>query len=615
MVGYSPRGDSLVMNVSQMIHSVSRANPHGVALSSGDSQLSFGSLNRAANQLAGHLRALGVTSGSVVPILLERSFEQITAALAVMRAGAAYLPMDTAWPDQRIRAILKDSEAEIFIAPYDLAGRLESGLRSVCTTRDSAAIEAATPVSDDLATQLASDSLAYLIYTSGSTGTPKGVEITHANLRNLIQWHLAAYSVTSEDRASHIAGLGFDAAVWEIWPYLAAGACVQLPGPMDELIRSSPAHLLRWLHDGHITHCFVPTALAEPLIQSEWPETTLLRFLLTGGDALRKKPLGSLPFTVVNNYGPTECTVVSTFGVVTADSPTPPPIGCAIRGASAYVLNEHREPVAPGEIGELYVGGASVGRGYRNLPDQTAAAFLQDPFSSEPGARMYRTGDMVAQLPNGQLAFHGRRDTQEKIRGQRMELDEINAVLSQCRGVLFSSVGTCKDNSGEKQLVAYVLPDEFAVPSSRALQEHLSKYLSSAMVPAIFVRLKVMPLNSSGKLDLSLLPAPNEQNALGDAEDQGSRQPATELEEAVLATVHGLLGSTSCGLDDDFFLSGGHSLLGAQLVTRVRTTYGVELTLRDLFEAPTAALLAQKVEELILAQIERMSDAEAEAAL
>jgi enterobactin synthetase component F len=217
-------------------------------------------------------------------------------------------------------------------------------------------------------------------------------------------------------------------------------------------------------------------------------------------------------------------------------------------------------------------------------------------------------------LPDGQLAFHGRRDTQEKIRGQRMELDEINAVLSQCNGVLFSSVGTSKDAAGEKQLVAYVLPDDFAIPSARALQEHLSKFLSSAMVPAIFVRLKAMPLNTSGKLDLSLLPAPTEHNALCDRDDTPSREPASELEEAVLATVHGLLGGTSCGLDDDFFLSGGHSLLGAQLVTRIRTNYGVELTLRDLFEAPTAALLAQKVEELILAQIERMSDAEAEAA-
>jgi hypothetical protein len=292
----------------------------------------------------------------------------------------------------------------------------------------------------------------------------------------------------------------------------------------------------------------------------------------------------------------------------------PPPIGRAIKGATAYILDENRRPVQRGEIGELYVGGASVGRGYRNLPQQTAATFLADPFSAELGARMYRTGDMVAELPDGQLAFHGRRDTQEKIRGQRMELDEINAVLSQCAGVLFSTVGTRVDPNGDKYLVAYVLPDESAVPSSRALQEYLSQHLSAAMIPAVFVRLKAMPLNTSGKLDLTQLPEPCAENELGEVKSSPERE-ATELEAAVLATVHGLLGSDAVGLDDDFFLSGGHSLLGAQLVTRIRSNYGIALTLRDLFEAPTAALLAAKVEDLILAQISEMSDAEAEAAL
>jgi amino acid adenylation domain-containing protein len=598
-------------NISERVHQIAERRPQAIALSSGSGHLTYRELDAAASHLAGYLAQHGVEEGAVVPLLLERSFDQIVAALAVMRAGAAYLPMDTAWPDQRILAILKDSRAEVFLAPYEVANRLATGLRSICPSQDADAIGSATPL---FSSELTHDALAYLIYTSGSTGTPKGVEITHGNLMNLVNWHLEAFSVTENDRASHIAGLGFDAAVWEIWPYLAAGATIQLPGQMDELVRTSPAHLLRWLHDGHITHCFVPTALAEPLIQTEWPETTLLRYLLTGGDALRKGPLPNLPFAVVNNYGPTECTVVSTFGLITADGPTPPPIGRAIKGATAYILDENRRPVPRGEIGELYVGGASVGRGYRNLPQQTAAAFLADPFSAELGARMYRTGDMVAELPDGQLAFHGRRDTQEKIRGQRMELDEINAVLSQCAGVLFSSVGTRVGVNGDKYLVAYVLPDESAVPSSRALQEYLSQHLSAAMIPAVFVRLKAMPLNTSGKLDLTQLPEPCAENELGEVKSSPERE-ATELEAAVLATVHGLLGSDAVGLDDDFFLSGGHSLLGAQLVTRIRSNYGIALTLRDLFEAPTAALLVAKVEDLILAQISEMSDAEAEAAL
>jgi amino acid adenylation domain-containing protein len=598
-------------NISQSIHQIAARRSHAIALSSGPLQLTYAELDEAASRLAGHLKQLGVTAGAVVPLLMERSFDQIVAALAVMRTGAAYLPMDTAWPDQRIRAILKDSGAEVFIAPYDLAGRLETGLRSLCLTRDADAITKADPCE---ASALPQESLAYLIYTSGSTGTPKGVEITHGNLMNLVAWHRETFRVTEEDRASHIAGLGFDAAVWEIWPYLAAGATIQLPGPMDELIRSSTAHLLRWLHDGHITHSFVPTALAEPLIQTEWPETTLLRTLLTGGDALRKSPLAGLPFRVFNNYGPTECTVVSTFCEIAPDGPTPPPIGRAIAGAFTYVLGDDCQPVAQGEIGELYVGGASVGRGYRNLPQRTASAFLPDPFNPNTGARMYRTGDMVRELSDGRLTFHGRRDTQEKIRGQRMELDEINAILGQCAGVLFSSVRTRVDAAGDKYLVAYVLPDEAIVPSSRSLQEYLSQHLSSAMIPAVFVRLKVMPLSTSGKLDLRQLPEPSADNELGEGHESVERD-ATELEAAVLAVVHGLLGSDAVGLDDDFFLSGGHSLLGAQLVTRIRANYGIPLTLRDLFEAPTAALLAAKVENLILAQIAEMSDAEAEAAL
>jgi amino acid adenylation domain-containing protein len=598
-------------NISERVRRAASVRPQAIALSSGEAQLTYGELDRNASRLAGYLVQQGVGQGSVVPLLMERSFEQIVAALSVMRAGAAYLPMDPTWPKERIRAILRDSGAEVLLAPGDVAARLETGLRNVCVAHDADAIAKATPY---LEADLSEESLAYVIYTSGSTGTPKGVEITRGNLNNLVDWHLEAFAVTEDDRASHIAGLGFDAAVWEVWPYLAAGATVQLPGPMDELIRSSPAHLLRWLHDGHITHCFVPTALAEPLIQTGWPETTLLRYLLTGGDALRRNPLPGLPFAVVNNYGPTECTVVATFGLIDADGPSPPPIGRAIRGATTHVLDENRLPVASGAIGELYVGGAGVARGYRNLPQQTAASFLDDPFSAQPGARMYRTGDMVAELADGRLAFHGRRDSQDKIRGQRVELDEINAVLSRCAGVLFSCVGTCLDAAGDKYLVAYVLPDESAVPSSRELQEYLSQYLPAAMIPAAFVHLKTMPLNASGKLELAQLPEPCAENELGGGHAAVPRE-ATELEAAVLAIVHGLLGSGAVELDDDFFLSGGHSLLGAQLVTRIRSNYGIALTLRDLFEAPTAALLAAKVEDLILAQISEMSEAEAEASL
>ena len=513
-------------NVSVLIAGHAAATPDAVALSSGASRLSYAELDAAANHLAGYLKSLGVRAGDTVPLLLERSFAQIVAALGVMRAGAAFLPMDMAWPDERIRTILADSGASVYLAATGDAARLAGGLKSICPRQDASAIAAAEPVSPRVSTpDVTAGELAYVIYTSGSTGKPKGVEITHGNLMNLIGWHLEEFRVDASSRAGHIAGLGFDAAVWEVWPYLAAGATVQLPGPMDELIRSSPAHLLRWIHDGHLTHCFVPTALAEPLIQSEWPETTFLRYLLTGGDALRRSPAPGLPFFIVNNYGPTECTVVSTFCFVEPGGPMPPPIGRAIRHAAAYVLDHAGKPVAQGSIGELYVGGASVGRGYRNLPAQTAAAFLPDPFSADPEARMYRTGDLVLALPDGQLSFQGRGDHQEKIRGQRMELDEISAVLDRCEGVVFSTVGTHLDGNGEKQLVAYVLPDEHGAPTPRALQDELARFLPAVMIPPVFVRLRTLPLNTSGKLDLSQLPAPGEENLLAGCEPELEREP------------------------------------------------------------------------------------------
>ncbi len=599
-------------NVSALIAGHAAAAPHATALLCGAARLSYAELDAAANRLAGHLLLRGVGAGDTVPLLLERSFAQIIGALGVMRAGAAFLPMDTAWPDERVRAILEDSGASVYLAADVDAARLASRLTNVCPAREAAAIAASVPAASSA---LDPDALAYVIYTSGSTGKPKGVEITHGNLMNLLEWHVGEFHVDASSRAGHIAGLGFDAAVWEVWPYLAAGATVQLPGPVDDLIRSSPADLLRWIHDGHLTHCFVPTALAEPLIQAEWPDRTLLRYLLTGGDALRRSPAHGLPFIVVNNYGPTECTVVSTFCLLEPGGPVPPPIGRAIHNARAYVLDENGAQVAEGTVGELYVGGASVGRGYRNLPEQTAAAFLPDPFSSEPKGRMYRTGDLVSTLPDGRLAFHGRRDTQQKIRGQRMELDEISAVLERCEGVAFSLVGTHLDRNGEKQLIAYVLPAEFASPGPRFLQEELGRFLPAAMIPHTFVRLRTLPLNTSGKLDLAQLPAPAEENLLKECEPAIERKATSALETAVLEIVHQLLGTDKVGAEDDFFLSGGHSLLGAQLVTRIRSAYGVELTLRDLFESPTAAQLAMRVETLILLQLEQMSDEEAEAAL
>jgi amino acid adenylation domain-containing protein len=451
------------------------------------------------------------------------------------------------------------------------------------------------------------ENLAYVIYTSGSTGEPKGVEVTHGNLLNLIFWHRAAFGIASADRASHLAGLGFDASVWEIWPYLTAGASVTL---VADDIRTSPQLLKRFLVDEKIDIAFVPTALAEPLMVSDWPADTALRFLLTGADTLRVRPHGALPFAVVNNYGPTECAVVATSGLI-ASAPQAgdlPPIGKPIAHTAIYLLDEARRPVAEGEIGEIYIGGTSVGRGYRHRDGLTAERFMPDPFRTVPDARMYRTGDLARLLPDGQIRFHGRVDNQEKIRGHRIEPEEIAAVLGRHPQVMSCAVIVRKEKAGEKQLVAYVVPAA-ADTSAEELREYLAALLPDYMVPGPFVRIDTLPLTTSGKIDCESLPAPTANNALG---QNGYRAPQTPTELRLMEIVAGVLGTAQIGADDNFFMMGGHSLLGTQVVMRAREDFDVDLTLRHLFEAPTVAKLAAVIERLAFEKVEAMSEAEAE---
>jgi amino acid adenylation domain-containing protein len=598
-----------VRSVPEQISELRDAYPLSIALSYSDRQLSYEELDRKADRFAGHLVQLGIVSGDTVAICMERSFDWIVAALGIMRAGAAYVPLDSAWPDARLRFAVNDSGATAFVARAALLDRLEIKARGVDPCRDAAAI-AACPEVARRAVPL--ESLAYVIYTSGSTGVPKGVEITHANLSHLVQWHRDAFGVTRQDRASHLAGLGFDAAVWEIWPHLCAGSTVCLA---DDAVRSSPELMQQWIIRERVTIAFVPTVHAAPMMAMEWPATTALRFLLTGGDGLHHGPAVQLPFDVVNNYGPTECTVVATSSVLKPGTTGAPPIGRPIAGASVYLLNENGEPVPDGSTGEIYIGGAGVGRGYRNLPESAERSFLPDrfagaPVAGAPGARMYRTGDRGVRRPDGEIEFRGRADRQTKIRGQRVELDEIGSVLAHHPSIEFAAAITNISEAGEKQLVAYVLPKEKAcVPTARELQSHLLNSLPDYMIPATFVRLHALPLSPNGKLDLTMLPQPTEANLL---ESKAAKAPATPIEEKLLTVMRELLKNDAVSPEDNFFLAGGHSLLGMQLVMRLRDAFGVDLTLQQLFEAPTVERLALVVETMLIDAIDAMSDEEAE---
>jgi amino acid adenylation domain-containing protein len=582
-------------SVSEQISELLDAMPHSIALRNGEQQLTYKELDARADRFAGYLVEFGVTSGGTVAICMERSFDWIVAALGIMRAGAAYVPLDASWPDARITFAAKDSGVTVLVAREALFNRLQfeqgGAVISIDPARDAAAIAATPPLPSRT---LAPESLAYMIYTSGSTGTPKAMEITHANLSHLVRWHRDTFQVTPDDCASHVLGLGFDAAVMEIWPHLAAGATLCFA---DESVRSSPELLQAWMLREGVTISLLPTVLGERLMTMDWPAETALRLLVVGGDVLQQGPAYPLPFEVVNNYGPTETTVAATYSVLVPGATGAPPIGHPITGATVYLLDEDGQPVSDGEIGEIYIGGDGVGRGYRSRTDLTQQRFLRDPFSTEPGARMYRTGDRGSRRPDGEIEFRGRLDRQTKIRGFRVELDEIASNLNSHSTLDFATVVTRKSDLGENQLVANVLPkSKEAVPTANDLQEHLLKTLPDYMVPATFVCLDALPLSPNGKIDLAKLAQSTDGRVLERVTVKG---PASSAEVKVLAIVRELLKNDQIGTADNFFLVGGHSLLGTQLLVRLRNEFGVDLALRQLFEAPTVEGLSGLVEGIV----------------
>jgi amino acid adenylation domain-containing protein len=557
------------------------AAPNQVAVIDEHVQVAYEELERESSRLAARLREAGAGPERTVGLLLPRSAQFVVAALAVLKSGAAYVPVDPATPADRVSFMLADAGVVALLTESNIIRELASASRRVIA-------------SDEIDL----DTLACIIYTSGSTGQPKGVEITHANLCNLIEWHQTAFAVTANDRASHVAGLGFDASGWEIWPYLTAGASVHIA---DEATRRSPEMLRDWLVAQKITIGFVPTLLAEQLFCAHWPGGTALRMLLTGGDTLQRRPPAGLPFTVINNYGPTECTVVATSGMVSAhpESADRPSIGRPITNATALVLDPALRPVAPGEDGELCIGGALVGRGYRNAAELTASRFVTYIAASGEPLRIYRTGDRVRLLENGELEFLGRFDDQVKIRGYRIELAEIVTWLNRYPGIEASTVLVSDVAAAGPSLVAYVVPAADAHLTESELREFLAAKLPDYMIPAYVVSIHALPVMVNGKLDKSALPAPRLDNLLPkaatvtDAQSQGS-----PVEEQIAALVASLMGRPSIGPDENFFMAGGHSMFGVQLVARIRDTFGVKLSLRQLFKAPTIAGLAAEVARL-----------------
>lgn len=595
--------------VHQLFQTWAANQPARIAVSSSHGALTYGQLDSRASLLAQRLRTLGVGPETVVALCAPRSAALLVGAVGILKSGGAYLPIDPAEPAVRTEAMLSDAGVSIVVTSEAAVEKIENANRHTILLNDTGELMNPQPSSrraeqpDLLAgnrCEVGPKNLAYVIYTSGSTGTPKGVEITHESLSNLVSWHQNAFGVTPDDRATCLARVGFDASVWEIWPYLAAGASLHVP---DDDKLNDPDALHAWLIEQGITITFVPTPMAERLVSCSWPANAPLRIMLTGGDALHVYPAPDLPFALVNNYGPTECAVVATSGLVPTTRMTNrmPGIGRPIANTQIVVLSEDLAEVPPGAAGEIYIGGIGVARGYRNQPELTAEKFIPNPFG--PG-RLFRTGDRAQFLPDGQLAFLGRLDEQIKVRGFRIEPSEVVAVLDEHPLVSQSAVVGRELTPGDVALVAYVIPKGQALPTFAELRDFLRARLPEYMLPTLFVELDTLPLTPNGKVNCSALPAPDAANTIGGAVIHA---PQTQVEKIVAATLAPLLGLPAVDVEANFFALGAHSLLGTQLISRLRESLGVELSLRTVFDAPSVVELSSVIERELYDKLVLMS--------
>jgi amino acid adenylation domain-containing protein len=578
--------------IPQLITEQAAQQPEALAVAMGAGpSLTYRQLNRQANQLAHFLRRQGVGTDVPVALWLERSPALVAGMLGAMKAGGAYVPIDPTYPVDRVTQILEDSGAPVLLTHARLAAELpQVGARVTAVE----AVPWSCESDANPAGPIHPEDLAYIIYTSGSTGRPKGVEVSHRALLNLVWWFRRAYALTPADRVSYAAGISFDATVSELWPALSAGASLHLP---DEESRVTPAKLRNWLLNERLTVAFAPTPMAEALLGLDWPAQVPLRVLYTGGDKLRLYPPPGLPFALADNYGPTECACISTYAVIPPQGQAEgaPHIGRPIDNVQTYILDGLQQPVPIGVPGELYVGGESVGRGYRNLPELTAERFLTNPFG--PGM-LYRTGDLARYLPDGNIECLGRMDHQVKVRGYRIELGEVESVLARHPAVREAVVAAREDRPGNRRLAAYLVLDAESAPDDAELRRFLRKQLPEYMVPAAFVTLAALPVTANGKVDRRALPAPPAVGAEG--VDVPYEAPRTPTEQALAEIWAQVLRVRRVGIHDNFFALGGYSLLAAQAVTHANARLGVALTIRHLFEAPTVAALAEAVEGALL---------------
>ncbi|WP_329298196.1 amino acid adenylation domain-containing protein [Streptomyces sp. NBC_00659] len=565
--------------------------PDAPALEHEGTVLTYAELNTRANQVARRLIRQGVGPEQLVALAVPRSVEMVAALLGILKAGAAFLPVDPEYPADRIAFMLEDAAPVRVLTSRAVAARLPQGGPATLVLDDPVALaglDGSDPTDAERTARLRPDDLAYTVYTSGSTGTPKGVAVTHRGICALAATVAEKYQVRPDDRVLQLASISFDMAFEDFLRAFCFGATLVVPPP-GPLVGDA---LGDYLEQRRISCADMPPSVLATLPARHFPA---LRVLSVGGEAC--PPALTARWAdgrrMLNLYGPTESTISATASepLSGTDPSASTPIGAPVRGTRAYVLDEHLRLAPRGVPGELYIAGAGVARGYLRRPGLTAERFVADPFGPA-GGRMYRTGDLVRWRGDGQLEFVGRVDDQVKIRGFRIELGEIDAVLGRHPAVSQVAVVVREDRPGDKRLVAYVVAEAGSDGADAdALRAHVGGLLPEFMVPSAFVVLDRLPLTTNGKLDRRALPAPVFETEVG------GRGPRTPQEEILCGLFAEILGVPTVGIDDSFFELGGHSLLATRVVSRIRSVLGVELPVRTLFEAPTVAALTSRVAE------------------
>ncbi len=560
--------------IQQLFEEQVEKTPSNIAVVYKEEKLTYKALNEKANIIARILRNKGIKQNEIVGIMVEGSTEMIVGILGILKAGATYLPIDPKYPTDRITYMIEDSKTRILLTdfqPKDMIGENTE----LILLKDKELYKGENTNLEIINTP---KDIAYIIYTSGSTGKPKGVMIEHSSLVNMCKWNIEYYEVTEEDNITKYAGFGFDASIPEIFPGIITGAAIHI---IEEEIKLDLEKLNEYYNENKITISFLPTQISEQFMKLD---NHSLRYLLAAGDKLRY--FEGKDYKVVNNYGPTENTVVTTSFIVDKEYDNIP-IGKPISNTQIYILDKNNKLQVIGVPGELCIAGESLARGYLNNTELTAEKFIENPFAK--GQRLYKSGDLARWLPDGNIEFLGRIDSQVKVRGYRIELGEIETRILSYEGIEETTVIAREEKSGNSYLCAYISGiREFTISE---LREYLSKELPEYMIPAYFIQLDKLPLTANGKVDRKALPEPDGSIATG-AEYVA---PSNEIEDKLVSIWKEVLGIEKIGINDNFFELGGHSLKAMNVTSKIKKAIGIDIPLKELFTTPTIKQLSEYI--------------------